>query len=91
MPIIKSAKKKVRQDKKRARLNRVYEIGYKVALDRLKKRKGDPKKLLQTFYSKIDKALKKKIIHKNKARRLKSQAAKIVKEPRPKKKTNQTK
>ncbi len=68
MPLIKSAKKKLRQDKKRTVANATYKKKYKVAM---KKVTGS----LTKVYSAIDKAAKKGIIHKNKAARLKSQAA----------------
>ena len=38
MPIIKSAKKKLRQDIKRTKQNKRYELTYKKAIDAVKKR-----------------------------------------------------
>jgi small subunit ribosomal protein S20 len=72
MPVIKSAKKKLRQDKKRTALNKNTKQEYKEAL---KVARGNPKKkdVLQNAYSAIDTAVKKNVIHKNKANRLKSQ------------------
>ncbi len=78
MPLIKSAKKKLLQDKKRTKYNKKYELAIKSALKQIKKQKGDAKKAVQKLYSAIDKALKKKIIHKNKANRLKAQATKLA-------------
>lgn len=71
MPIIKSAKKKLRQDKKRRLLNLIYKRKYKQALKEAKK--NSRKKNIAKAYSALDKAAKKNIIHKNKAARLKSQ------------------
>jgi len=72
MPIIKSAKKKLRQDRKRTQVNVQTKQEYKEAIKVAKK---DPKKkdTIQKAYSAIDTAVKKKVIHKNKAARLKSQ------------------
>lgn len=78
MPIIKSAKKKLRKDKKRTVRNALYVKAYQILLKKIKKGKGDIKKLVKEFYSKVDKAAKRKVIHKNKADRLKSKVAKLV-------------
>lgn len=76
MPIIKSAKKKLKKDRKKTRLNRIYENAYKKTLKQLKKHKGKkPKNLLKELHSQIDKAAKKGIISKKKANRLKSLAS----------------
>jgi len=68
MPIIKSAKKALRQSKKRRKRNLWYK-------ERMKKawKTGD----LTQIYKTIDKAAKKGIIKENKAARKKSQAAKL--------------
>ena len=79
MPITKSAKKKLRKDKKRTIRNALHVKAYRILLKKIKKGKGDIKKLVEEFYSKVDKAAKKKVIHKNKADRLKSQVAKLLK------------
>ncbi|MBI4225817.1 30S ribosomal protein S20 [Candidatus Roizmanbacteria bacterium] len=84
MPIIKSAKKKLRQDIKRTKRNKQYELEYKKIIDIVKKHKKDlpagkqEKKddlLIKKAYKAIDKAAKKHIIHKSKASRLKSMVA----------------
>lgn len=72
MPIIKSAIKKVRKDKKRTVVNGLYIKAYIGTLKKIKRGGGDVKKLMNLFYSQIDKAVKHKAIHKNKAIRLKS-------------------
>lgn len=78
MPIIKSAKKKLRKDKKKTVINIKYERDYKKQIKKLKK-KGADKKSVSMAFSMIDKTAKKGIIHKNKAKRLKSHAAKLLK------------
>ncbi len=78
MPIIKSAKKKMKQDKKRTTANSLFEKKYKEAIRMVKKStsKKDQDNLVKKAYQAIDKAEKKGIIHKNKAARLKSQVTK---------------
>ena len=77
MPIIKSAIKKVRQDKKRTIRNSRQKKVLKEAIKKYKETKiiKDYPKLV----SLIDKAVKRNLIHKNKAARLKSQFSKIGK------------
>jgi small subunit ribosomal protein S20 len=76
MPIIKSAKKKIRQDAKRQKMNNRmrsdYKDAYKLALD--KKSKDTVIKAISI----IDKTAKRKIIHKNKASRLKARLSKLI-------------
>ena len=81
MPIIKSAKKKMRQDEKRKKHNLTYQNAYKKAIRQLKLAKTAEKigQIVNQAYSKIDKAVKKKIIHKRKAARLKAAVAKFLK------------
>lgn len=76
MPLIKSAKKKMRQDVKRKKRNIQYERAYKQAVEKVKKQKKI--ELVKKAYSTIDKAVKKKVIHKNKGARLKAMVAKLV-------------
>lgn len=80
MPIIKSAKKKLKQDKKRAKHNLKYEKAVEKVLLTLKKSKDKKKNkdLLSRVYSVIDKAVKIKIMHKNKASRLKSRLSRYA-------------
>jgi small subunit ribosomal protein S20 len=79
MPIIKSAKKRLRQDKKRKALNKTYENAYKQAVKAIKKGGKDIKQLLKDAYSKLDKAAKKGVIDKSKAKRIKSRISKLGK------------
>lgn len=80
MPIIKSAKKKLKQDKKRAEKNLSYKKSYKSAVKAVKKSivaKGTKTaSLVSKAVSMIDKAAKKGVMHKNKAARLKSRVTK---------------
>lgn len=71
MPVTKSAQKKLRQDKKRKASNARIKIAYKTAVKKMTK--STAKKTV----SSIDKAVKKKILHKNKAARLKARVSKL--------------
>ncbi|MBI2028070.1 MAG: 30S ribosomal protein S20 [Candidatus Levybacteria bacterium] len=76
MPIIKSAKKKLRADKKRKILNERLE---RILNSSIKKaEKLTSQKNIQEAISIIDKSAKKGIIHKNKASRLKSRLSKLL-------------
>lgn len=78
MPNIRSAKKKLRQDKKRTSRNTVYSKSVEKIVKSLHKAtKGKKVEALRKAYSVLDKAVKKKIIHKNKASRLKSRISKL--------------
>lgn len=77
MPIIKSAKKKLKQDKFRTIVNLVYRNKIKKTLKEAREKKT--KKSLKSAYSALDRGVKKKVIHKNKAARLKSRLSKLVK------------
>ncbi len=77
MPIIKSAKKKLKQDRKKSARNARYTHTYKQIIKKLKK--GDKKITVDSAYSIIDKIARKKIIHRHKAARLKSQIARAHK------------
>ncbi len=76
MPIIKSAKKRLRQAKKRVVRNKKYERSYKQAVKLLKK--GAKKDVLSKVYKTLDKAAKRGVIHKKKASRLKAKAFRAV-------------
>ncbi|MBI4137034.1 30S ribosomal protein S20 [Candidatus Roizmanbacteria bacterium] len=73
MPIIKSAEKKLRQDRKRTTRNKRVQETYKEAI---KNTAAKPtKQSIAKAYSAIDTAAKQRVIHKNKAARLKKQVA----------------
>ena len=77
MPVTRSAKKALRRDQRR----RVVNLRIKKKMrSALKKAKEKPtKENLAAAYSAIDRAAKKKVIHKNKAARLKSRLMKRAK------------
>lgn len=76
MPAIKSAKKKLRVDKKRTSANKKMEASINVSIKKAQ-RKPSPKSIQEAF-SNIDKGVKKNIIHKNKAARIKSRLSKLI-------------
>ncbi len=77
MPIIKSAKKALRRDKRRAIVNKKIKDKVKATLK--KSRKNPNKKNLKETFSFLDRAAKKNVIHRNKASRLKSRLSKLAK------------
>lgn len=79
MPIIKSAKKKLRKDRSKTLINLEYIKSYKLAIQAVKKGAEDKRDLISKAYSKIDKSAKRGVIHKNKANRLKSRINKLLK------------
>lgn len=86
MPITSSAIKKARQDVVARERNRVIRDEYKKASKELRKlvQAGETKKAAEALtvaYSKIDKAAKKKILHKNNASRRKARLAALLKKP----------
>lgn len=76
MPILKSAIKKVRKDKVRRARNLKREEALKKAVK--KARQDKTAASLQEAFSALDKAAKVKLIHKNKASRIKSRLSKLV-------------
>lgn len=76
MPVIKSAKKKLRKDLKRKIRNKNFQKLVKEAI-----KKAQEKKTIQGVrkaISLVNKAAQKKIIHKNKAARLTSKLSKLI-------------
>ena len=83
MPVIKSAKKKLRKDVKRTFANKKVKIDLKALI---KKAKETPSaEAVQLAVKKADKAAKKHIIHGNKAARIKSRLAKLLSKLTPEK------
>ncbi|RJR14576.1 30S ribosomal protein S20 [Candidatus Microgenomates bacterium] len=76
MPIIKSAIKKMHQDRKRRQVNLLVKEAYKKALKHAKK--SPTQKTISGAFSALDTAAKKHIIHKNKAARLKSSLSHLL-------------
>lgn len=82
MPVIKSAKKKLRQDKKRTLHNKSLENLFKKMVKEATKNPSEAN--IKKAVSAVDKAAKKNIIHKNKASRIKSSLSKLLgKKPKP--------
>lgn len=76
MPILKNAQKALRVSKRKAVFNRRSKSRMKTAMDRVKK---TPSKInLALAFSAVDRAVKKNIIHKNKAARMKSKISKLL-------------
>ena len=83
MPITKSAKKAIRQTKRRTAQNLVYrkkmkELTKKVRDLVLEKKNEEAKKMLPSVYKAIDKSAKTNVIKKNAADRKKSRLTKLV-------------
>jgi ribosomal protein S20 len=77
MPVIKSAKKKLRQDIKREKINDFLRKTLKTAIKEAQKGKTAEK--IKKAVVLTDKAVKKNLIHKNKAARIKSSLSKLTK------------
>lgn len=83
MPIIKSAKKALRQSKKKRVRNVKRANAYKTTIKEFKKlaaagKKDEAKKYIAKVYKTLDKAAKTGVIKKNKASRLKSNSARAL-------------
>lgn len=77
MPILKNAKKALRVSERKRATNQRIKSRVKSATDKVKKGEGKAEALPEAF-SAIDKAVKKNLIHSNKASRLKSKLSKAV-------------
>ena len=80
MPITSSAKKAMRQSNKKRLVNKKFKDDLKISLNIFNKKVAKKEALAQedlnTIYARIDKALKKGLLHKNTAARRKSLVAK---------------
>lgn len=76
MPITKSAKKKMRRDKRRSIINQKILQHMKLAVKKM--RQSPTKGTFQKANQMLDRAVKKGLMHKNKASRLKSRLAKLL-------------
>lgn len=76
MPLLKHAKKKLKQDKKRTIRNKKVKNTFKALVKKAKEEKSA--KAVSAAFKGIDKAAKKNIIHKNKAARMKSALSKLI-------------
>lgn len=75
MPITKSAVKALRQTKRRTIKNKTWKEKLKIAIKKAEKEKT--KEAISYAFKIIDKSAKVKIIHKNKASRIKSRISKL--------------
>ena len=76
MPVIKSAKKKLKVDRKRESSNKKTETLINLAIKKAQ-RKPTQGSIREAFIA-IDKGVKKDIFHKNKGARIKSRLAKLI-------------
>lgn len=76
MPLIRSAKKKMRKDIKRTAHNREIETALKGLIKQTRQKPSN--ELLTKTFSALDKAVKINLIHANKASRLKSRISKLI-------------
>ena len=88
MPITKSAKKALRQSKRRAVRNLARKEAYKSVLKRIQKlliskKVADAEKLVPGAYQAIDKAAKTNVIKKNAAARYKSRLMRSIRKSKP--------
>ena len=84
MPVTKTAKRALRAGKRKEAVNKLTATRMDIAIRTAKKKKVAS--AVSLAFSAIDRAAKVNIIHKNKAARLKSQLAKLIKS-KPVKKT----
>ena len=77
MPVTKQAIKKVRQDRRKTAYNLRVKRMYKSAVSAFRKKPTAAG--LSSVYKVLDKAAKTKVIHRNKAARLKGRLARLVK------------
>lgn len=82
MPVTKSAKKALRKDRRRTIINKQIKRRLKEAIKTFKKNPSN--KAYGLVSSLLDRTAKKKVIHKNKAARLKSRLARLLSKARPK-------
>lgn len=83
MPNIKSAKKRMRSNAKKADVNTLISSSMKTAIKKFEKEvkagnKAEASNCLNIAMQRIDKAVTGKLVHKNKAARLKSRLVKLM-------------
>lgn len=79
MPILKHAKKKLKQDKRRTAENKKFKVTFKKLVKKAKEDRT-PESVSKAFSS-VDKAAKKNVLPKNRAARIKSALTKSVAAP----------
>lgn len=91
MPVTKTAKRALRSSKRKQKVNKLVISGLDAAI-RVAKKTHNRDKVLKAI-SLADRAAKKKVIHKNKAARIKSSLGKYLSKPKspPKKAPQKTK
>ena len=77
MPVTKTAKRALRVSKRKESENKILVGKLEVAIRKAKRAKTE--KAAAEAVSMVDRALKRRIVHKNKAARLKSQISKLLK------------
>ena len=77
MPVIKSAKKKLKVDRKRESANKKAEAFINFVIKKTQRKPTSEN--IQKAFKAIDKGVKKNIFHKNKASRIKSRLSKLTK------------
>ena len=82
MPNIKSAKKRMRSNAKKANVNTLVSSSMKTAIKKFEKEvkagnKDEASNLLNIAIQRVDKAVTSGLVHKNKAARLKSRLTKL--------------
>lgn len=77
MPVTKTAKRALRSSRRKHGNNKITLSTLSIALHKVKK--NPSKENVKKAYSLADRASKKKVIHKNKASRIKSQVSRMVK------------
>ncbi len=77
MPLLQNAKKALRVSKRNATVNSRVRSIVKTMVDKVKK--SPTAENLRSAYSAVDSAVKKNLMHKNKAARVKSQLSKLAK------------
>jgi small subunit ribosomal protein S20 len=81
MPVIKSAKKKLKVDRKRESANKKARVLANILIKKARK-KPTEKSILEAFRA-IDKGVKRDIFHKNKGARIKSALSKLINKKSP--------
>jgi small subunit ribosomal protein S20 len=76
MPVTKTAKRALRSSKKKALINSVLKSRLEIAIRLSKKERSE--KVIKEALSLTDRAAKRKIIHRNKAARIKSGLSKLL-------------
>lgn len=76
MPLLRNAKKALRVSKRKADRNQIVRSKMKTMLDKAKK--AASQESVASAFSAVDKAVKKHLIHRNKAARIKSQLSKLM-------------